>query len=165
MWALNQILKVRSYVLALGLTLLGLTGCQNTQGFEPPQLRLVNVEVETVKLLEQKFILHLQVDNPNNLPFSLHRVSYRLWLNDMEMGNGQLDKRFSIGAHDSRLIEVPLHTNIWQHIKPLTAALKTPQNPLHYRLEGKIKTGWLFGSNLRFNSQGEITPADYLPQL
>jgi len=58
---------------------------------------------------------------------------------------------------------VPLYTNIWQHIKPLAGTLKTPQNPLHYRLEGKIKTGWLFGTNLRFNNQGEMTPADYFP--
>jgi len=145
--------------------LLMISGCHTTEDLKAPQIRLVNIEVEEIKLLEQKFILHLQVDNPNNLLFPLHRVSYRLWLNNLEIGNGQLDKRFSIAAHNSRRIEVPLHTNIWQHIKPLTAALKNPQNPLHYRLQGKIKTGWLFGSNLHFNSQGEMTPADYLPQL
>jgi len=161
MFGLNQ----RFFAAVSLFLLLMISGCQTTEDFKPPQLQLVNIEVEEIKLLEQKFILHLQVDNPNNLPFSLHRVSYRLWLNNLEIGNGQLDKRLSIAAHDSRRIAVPLYTNIWQHIKPLAAALKNPQNPLHYRLEGKIKTGWLFGSNLRFNSQGEITPSDYLPQL
>jgi len=145
------------------ILLLLLTGCQSKEIFKEPQLRLVNIEVEQLKLLEQKFILHLKVDNPNSLPFALHRLSYQLWLNNTELGSGQLDKRLSIPANDSRILQVPLHTNIWQHIKPLSAALKNPQNPLQYRLEGKIKTGWIFGSNWRFNSQGEITPANYLP--
>jgi len=151
-------------VIAL-LLLLIISGCQNAEDLKQPQLRLVNIEVETLKLLEQKFILHLQVDNPNNLPLALHRVSYQLWLNNLELGSGQLDKRLSIPANDSRILQVPLHTNLWQHLKPLSAALKNPQNPLQYRLEGKIKSGWFFGSNWRFNSQGEITPADYLPPL
>jgi len=54
-----------------------ISGCQTTEDFTPPQLHLVNIEVEEIKLFEQKFILYLQVDNPNNLPFSLHRLSYR----------------------------------------------------------------------------------------
>ncbi|KXU36129.1 hypothetical protein AXE65_05605 [Ventosimonas gracilis] len=161
MFGLNQ----RFFTTVSLFLLLMISGCHTTEDLKTPQIRLVNIEVEEIKLLEQKFILHLQVDNPNDLTLALHRFSYQLWLNNLEIGNGQLDKRFSIAAHNSRLIEVPLHTNIWQHIKPLTAALKNPQNPLHYRLQGKIKTGWLFGSNLHFNSQGEMTPADYLPQL
>jgi len=148
---------------AIILLLLLLTGCQSKEIFNEPQLRLVNIEVEQLKLLEQRFILHIKVDNPNSLPFALHRVSYQLWLNNLELGSGQLDKRLSIPANDSRILQVPLHTNIWQHLKPLSAALKNPKNPLQYRLEGKIKTGWIFGSNWRFNSQGEITPANYLP--
>jgi len=153
------------FIAAQLLLLLLISGCKNSEDFKQPQLRLVNIDVEEIKLLEQKFILHLQVDNPNNLPFTLHRVSYRLWLNEMELGNGQFDKRLSVPANASRRLQVPLHTNIWQHLKPLSAALKTPKIPMRYRLEGKIKTGLLFGSNLSFNSQGEIIPADYLPEL
>jgi len=150
------------YPFALAFLLLGLSGCQSREVFEEPRLHLVNIKVESIKLLEQKFILYLQVDNPNRYPLSFRRISYRLWLNDMELGSGQIDKRFSVPGKNSRRLEVPLHTNIWQHLKPLSAALKTPQNPLHYRLEGKIKSGWLFGPNLHWNSQGKITPVDYL---
>jgi len=147
------------------LLFFALSGCQNTQAFKEPQLRLLNIEVQELKLLEQKFILHLQVDNPNILPLAFRRLSYRLWLNGMELGSGQLEKRFSVPAEDSRLLQVPLNTNIWQHLKPLSDSLKKPTKPIQYRLEGKIKTGWTFGDNLFFNSQGEITPADYLPEM
>jgi len=154
----------RFSVLIIGLLLL-LSGCQSTAEFKEPQLRLLKVEVKEINLLEQKFILHVQVDNPNPIPFSLSRLDYQLWLNDMEIGGGQLNKNFSVGVNDSRRVAIPLRTNIWQHLKPLSEALKNSQVPLRYRLQGKVKTDLLFGQSLPFYSQGEIIPSDYLPEM
>jgi len=69
-----------------------------------------------------------------------------------------------VGAKQSQRIEVPLYTNIWQHLKPLAAALKSPQTPLQYRLEGQAKSGWFWGCELPFHAYGKITPSDYLPE-
>jgi len=46
--------------------LLALSACQSFEPIKEPQLRLVNIEIEELKLLEQKFILHLDVYNPND---------------------------------------------------------------------------------------------------
>jgi len=78
MFRLNQRFSTAA---RLFLLLMMISGCQTAEDFTPPQLHLVNIEVEEIKLLEQKFILHLQVDNPNNLPFALHRLSYQATVN------------------------------------------------------------------------------------
>lgn len=36
--------------------------------------------------------------------------------------------------------------------------------PVHYRLEGKLKTGFLFGHSVRIGRNGDIIPGDLIPE-
>jgi LEA14-like dessication related protein len=42
--------------------------------------------------------------------------------------------------------------------------LKKTDQPIHYRLEGKLKTGFLFRHNVRIGRNGEIMPGNFIPE-
>ncbi|NLJ12452.1 MAG: hypothetical protein GX373_05540, partial [Gammaproteobacteria bacterium] len=49
--------------------------------FKKPDVQLVDVELVHAKLLEQQFILHFRVDNPNAQSLPMRSINYRVLLN------------------------------------------------------------------------------------
>ncbi len=66
------------------LLFLGLGGCASWFDFDndlpEPEVHLVKVEVVRAKLLEQKFLLHFRVDNPNDQDLTVRALEYRIHL-------------------------------------------------------------------------------------
>jgi hypothetical protein len=59
------------------------------------------IEVETVKarLLEQEFVLHLRVDNPNDSRLFIRNLSYAMRLNDLLLVQDEASVWRSVGGH------------------------------------------------------------------
>ena len=55
-------------LLLLSFLILQLTGCASwlDSDYRDPEVRLVKVEAVKMHLLEQEFVLHVRVDNPND---------------------------------------------------------------------------------------------------
>lgn len=71
------------------------------------------VEVETVKarLLEQEFVLHLRVDNPNDSRLFIRNVSYAIRLNDLLLVQDEASVWRSVGGHARRTFKIDHRTN------------------------------------------------------
>lgn len=123
------------------------------------------VEVETVKarLLEQEFVLHLQVVNPNDSRLFIRNLSYAIRLNDLLLVQDETSLWRSVGGHARRTFKITARTNLWQHLKPLAKLLKSGE-PLHYSLQGELATGLLMHRDLHLSRSGEIIPGDYHPE-
>ena len=61
------------------LLFLGLGGCASWFGNDEPepQVHLAKVEVIQAKLMQQKFLLHFRVDNPNDSDLTVRGIEYR----------------------------------------------------------------------------------------
>jgi LEA14-like dessication related protein len=155
--------KARFTLLAL---ILGLGGCSTwlTGNYEDPEVHLKRVEVVKAKLLEQRFKLHVVIDNPNDEDLPVRGLTYKVSLEGLLLAEGEDDSWFSVRAHGQAVHVIEVRTNLWEHLKPLAKLLRHPDRPLQYRLEGELRTGLLFGHNLSLRRTGELTPAGMLPE-
>ncbi|MCS3836671.1 LEA14-like dessication related protein [Pseudomonas sp. JAI111] len=157
--------RLARYLFTLFL-LSGLSGCASWfSNDEPdPQVHLVQVEVVRAKLLEQKFILHFRVDNPNDSDLTVRSLEYRIHLGDMLLTEGEHEHWFTVGPKHSAYFKVPIRTNLWPKVRDLVKMLKKPDQPIPYRLEGELETGLFIAHYVHLARNGVIIPADLIPE-
>ncbi|MFC3607443.1 LEA type 2 family protein [Stutzerimonas tarimensis] len=165
MTALSQKqLYLRTWLL-LGL-MLGLSGCSTWFGgrFEQPDVELVKVDIVKARMLEQEFLLRFRIDNPNDKSLPVRGLVYKVWLNDLELAEGESSAWANIPANSRGIYEVPVRTNLWRHMRYVVRLLERPSQPIRYRLDGELKTGMMFGQRVQISRDGEIIPADFVPE-
>lgn len=153
-------LQLGSLVLLAGL----MSGCSTwfSRDFQEPEVQLTHVELVYARLLEQEFLLEFRVDNPNDRSLPVRGISYSLSLNDIPLGRGQSNQWLTVPANGSVRLKLRAHTNLWRHIKSVSALLKKPDQPIRYALEAELKTGLMFNKKIPVRHQGSFTPGDYL---
>jgi LEA14-like dessication related protein len=145
---------------------LNLGGCASwfSDDSVDPAVHLVNVEVVRAKLLEQKFILHFRVDNPNDSDLTVRGLEYRIHLGDMLLAEGEHEHWFTVGPKHSAYFKVPIRTNLWPKVKDVVKLLKKPDQQIPYRLQGEMETGLFIAHYVHLERNGVIIPADFIPE-
>jgi LEA14-like dessication related protein len=153
-------------LLLFSLLILQLTGCASwfSSDYRDPEVQLVKVEMVKARLLQQEFVLHVRVDNPNDSRLFIRNLSYSVHLNDLLLAEGESSLWRSVGGHAQRTFKIPVRTNLWQQIKPLAKLLRQADQPLRYRLDGELNSGLIFTRELHLSRSGEIIPGDLLPE-
>ena len=156
-------LRIYSLMLAL---MFGLSGCASwfEDDSPPPHVSLVKVEVVRAKLLDQKFMLYFRIDNPNDDSLTIRGMEYRIHLSQFLLAEGETEQWFSVDPKSSSYFQVPIRTNLWQHLREMVKLLKKPDQPIPYRLEGTLETGLFFGKDVHLSHYGEIIPGDFIPE-
>lgn len=146
--------------ISLAVLILGLSGCSiwGTTPYRNPDIHLLKVQVVKAKLVQQDFNLHFKVENPNDSRIFVRGMRYKIRLNEIMLADGKSSHWFFVPAHSQKTFVVPIRTNLWQHLKPLAKMLKKSDQPIHYQLEGKLKTGILFRNSVEIGRSGDITP-------
>ena len=148
------------------LLFLGLGGCASWfSDDEPdPEVHLVRVEVVRAKLLEQRFVLHFRIDNPNDSDLTVRGLAYRIHLGDILLAEGEHEHWITVGPKRSGFYKVPIRTNLWPKVRDLVKQLKSPRQPVPYRLEGEMETGLFIAHYVHLARNGVIIPADLIPE-
>ncbi|WP_285417280.1 LEA type 2 family protein [Pseudomonas sp. efr-133-TYG-5] len=148
------------------ILLLNLGGCASwfADDSVDPAVHLVKVEVVRAKLLEQKFILHFRIDNPNDSDLTVRGLEYRIHLADLLLADGEYEHWITVGAKSSRFYNVPIRTNLWPQVKEVVKMLKNPRQQIPYRLEGEMETGLFIAHYVHLARNGVIIPADLIPE-
>lgn len=146
--------------------LLSLSGCASwfTDEDLAPAVHLVKVEVVKANLLEQRFTLHLRVDNPNDSDVTVRRLTYRVYLERFLLSEGEHEHWFTVTSHSSRYFKVPVRTNLWPQIRDVVKLLRKPERPIPYRLEGELEIGLFIGQDVHLKRNGVIIPGDFIPE-
>src|SRR5690554_235096 len=153
----------KSAVLLAAAVSLG-SGCSTwfSSDFAPPQVQLVDAEVVRARLVEQQFSLRFRIDNPNQHNLPLRGIEYQVELNEIALGQGTSNKWKTVPANGHSFYEVTIYTNLWRQIRDLVRMLETPDQPVNYSLQVRLKSGFLHGKNVDLSHQGSITPGYYL---
>ncbi|QEY58513.1 hypothetical protein FXF61_04745 [Pseudomonas sp. C27(2019)] len=160
---LATIQKTPALLLLLAV-LTSLSGCSTwlSSNFKKPDVQLVDVELVRAKLLEQQFILHFRVDNPNSQSLPIRSINYRILLNDTPLATGSNNQWLTVAGNSHAYFKIPVHTNLWRHMKVIVRMLEKPDQAIHYALHADIKTGLLFGKKINILRHGDIIPGDYI---
>ncbi len=146
------------------IALLGIIGgcASSSSSFKDPDVQLVDVELVHAKLLEQQFMLHFRVDNPNSQSLPMRGLDYRVLLNDTPLATGSSNQWLTIPGNDYAYFKIPVHTNLWRHMKVVIRMLENPDQPIHYALHAELKTGLMFSKKINLIRHGDIIPGDYI---
>jgi len=144
----------------------GLAGCSTwfSSDFKDPRVQLKNVEIIKARLLEQQFMLRFRIDNPNERSLPVRGLVYTVHLNDIELASGESSGWATVPANGFEYYEVPIHTNLWRHMKYVVRLLEKPDRPIAYRLDGELKTGLMLGRRVHISTNGEIIPGNFIPE-
>lgn len=156
----------RTFQLFTLLLTVSLGGCASwfSDDSVDPAVHLVNVEVVRAKLLEQKFILHFRIDNPNDSDLTVRGLEYRIHLDDLLLAEGEHEHWFTVGPKRSAYFKVPIRTNLWPQVKEVVKMLKNSNQPIPYRLQGEMETGLFIAHYVHLERNGVIIPADLIPE-
>lgn len=142
-----------------------LAGCAGWSGeqWRESQVHLVKVETVKARLLQQEFVIHLRVDNPNDSRLFIRNLNYSVRLNQLLLVDDEASIWRSVAAHEGRTFKITARTNLWKQLKPLAKLLKSRQ-PLRYSLQAELNTGLIIWRGLHLSRSDEIMPGDFLPE-
>ena len=148
------------------LLFIGLGSCASWRGDEAPepQVHLTKVVVVRARLVEQKFMLHFRVDNPDDSDLTVRGITYRIHLGDLLLTEGEHEHWFTVRPGHSRYFRVPIRTNLWPQVRKLVKMLEKPRQQIPYRLEGELETGLFIAHYVHLRRNGVIIAADFIAE-
>jgi LEA14-like dessication related protein len=150
----------RARLCVAALTLLALPACSRIaeRAFSQPVLAVRGVKVHSIGLTGSSLDVTLFVTNPNPYPLPIHRATYRFTLSDStEVGRGESATAFTLPAHDSAAIQLPVDVS-WQGLRA-AGRDAARDGTVDYRLTGTVTLDTPLGEpNVPFDLAGRFTP-------
>ena len=89
---------------------LGAAGCASIgrSVFREPVVNFRNVEVKGLGLSGGSLDVVLSVYNPNGFKLDATRLTYRLQVDSIDVGDGAIDQQFVVQENDSSLVRLPV---------------------------------------------------------
>ena len=142
------------------LILLALAACSAIaeRAFSRPLIAVRGVKVRSVGITGGSIEVSLHISNPNPYPLPVQRATYTFALADStEIGRGESAAAFTLPAHDSTVVELPLDVS-WQGLRA-AARDAARDGTVDYRLTGSVTIDTPVGNpNVPFESAGRFTP-------
>lgn len=152
--------RLTLYVLGLFTALLvlaSLSGCSTLQSqFEQPTVRLANVALLEVGLLQQTYGVTLQVDNPNGFALPIKGINYNVRLAGQDFASGLTPNAFTIPANGSDQVQVEVRTNLLESIGHLSRMLSGGPQDIDYEMSGDIQVNLPLIGAIPFTRSGTI---------
>ncbi|MEJ7760022.1 MAG: LEA type 2 family protein [Gemmatimonadaceae bacterium] len=76
--------------------------------FREPLVRFGSVNIRGLGLTGGALDVVLNVYNPNGFDLNATRLTYRLMVDEKQLGNGQLDRAFRVRDGDSTMVTIPV---------------------------------------------------------
>lgn len=120
------------------LVLAGMTSCATlTSSLEPPTVTLAGIDLKELGLFEQRFVLRLRLQNPNNITLPIAGMRYDLAINDQDFARGVSEQVVSVPAFGETMLDVDVTSNL-QNVLDQLAPKKKSTEQLRYQLRGHV---------------------------
>jgi LEA14-like dessication related protein len=123
---------------------------------QKPQLSLVGVELRQAQLMEQRFVVRLRVQNPNDRALPIRGIECAMELAGERFGNGTSAAAFTVPARGEAVFDMLVVTNLAASLSRLLPQLTDAREPLDYRLVGTVSTDLAFLRSIPFDQRGEL---------
>jgi LEA14-like dessication related protein len=123
------------FVLALLGTIL--TGCATMAGLnEAPRVRLASITPVDFQLFEQRFLVTLQVQNPNAKDITIRGLDYTIEVNDILFAQGVSGKTITVPAYGESTAQVEVVSTLERVLEQLQAFGYRAKPSLDYAIRG-----------------------------
>jgi LEA14-like dessication related protein len=129
-------------------------GCVTTH-FEPPQLTVVNMQVQSADLFSQRMLVHMRVANPNARALPVKSIEYRIQVGGADFAQGLADKPFVVPAMGEAEFDVQVTANLANALTQILGR-KGSRDSLDYRLIGSVSLSSGFLRRIPFDERGSV---------
>ena len=116
---------------------------------EQPTIQVHKVQMGKFNLRGGSATFVLDIQNPNSFSIPLSGLDYGLRLNGIQVAQGVKEERVTIGAKQSRKLEIPLQFSFTNMVTMLPGLLRNKS--LNYDLGGSVHLPWF---KVPFNRAG-----------
>ncbi len=134
--------------------------CVAFRPIEQPNLSIVNLDVAEATVLEQRYLIRVRVQNPNDFDLAVTGIKYDLKLNGQPFLNGVSGQSFVVPRYGEAITEVTGVSTLFSFVRQIEELQQNKTNALSYELTGKMSLSDRFG-RLPFSYRGELS----LPQV
>lgn len=146
----------RRALVALGVPLLSLLGsCAVIPKLEAPKLSVVGLKLQGGDFFSQKLQVRMRVFNPNDRELPIKGITYRLEVNDTELGNGSTAAPFTVPAMGEAEFDMQITANLASALGKLLAR-RNSSEALDYRLVGAVALSSGFLRRIPFDERGSV---------
>lgn len=123
---------------------------------QTPAINAESVQLTEVALDEQRFIVHVHVDNPNDRALPIKSVSCTLQLADVEVGRGESAAPFAVPPHGDTDFDMLVTTNFAASMPNLLRRVIQRGNLPEYHLSGWVNPDHALLPPIPFTKSGQI---------
>ena len=155
--------RLCKWIIAAAFMLAFMAACAGVgKRLEPPSVKLADIRLEALNVLEAVFDVKMRVFNTNDTALQIRGIECKIDLNGKEFAMGVTESEVEVPSYGTALLPLQVYSSVFDIIK--NAADLPSQNQLDYRIKGKLRLGGsAFPSILPFESQGHISLPD-LPE-
>lgn len=142
-----------------GMLALLLAGCASTlqNMVKSPSVALRGVELVSLGLSNQTFMLTFDVNNPNSFSLPVSSVTYGVKLDGQRFASGTTADRFSIPASGASQFAISVDLNLLQTAPQLLSlARQGLGKEVKYELEGQLAVDLPLAPPLTYRNSGSI---------
>ena len=132
-----------------------LFGCAAFPRLEAPKLSLIAVEMQSADIFSQRLKVRMRVLNPNARELPVKGITYRIEVNDSELGRGLTNTPFVVPAMGEAEFDVQVTTNLAGMLGKLLSR-RGSQDSLQYRLVGEVALASGFLRRIPFDERGSV---------
>jgi len=140
---------------AAAALLITLSGCASTFKLEAPRLSVVSMKVQSADIFSQRMQIRMRVQNPNDRELPVKGITYRIEVNDAELGQGVADTPFVVPAMGEAEFDMVFTANLATALSQLLSR-KGSAETIDYRLRGEVALSSGLLRHVPFDERGSV---------
>lgn len=135
-----------------------LAGCASMQQLvSAPDVRLRQVQVESVDVAGQSFLLSFDVTNPNPFPLPISTISYAVALDGHPFASGNTDSSFTVPARGDGEFAISVDLNLLRTAPELLFIARDGfRRDIAYSLSGELGIDLPYAKPVTFGTDGHV---------
>jgi LEA14-like dessication related protein len=101
---------------------------------EPPYVSLVNMNILQIGIFEQRFLLQLRIQNPNDFALSISGMKYTLMINEKDFARGVNRQSVNLPAYGEEIVDVEVVSDLGNLLNQIRELGTGQKQTLSFRL-------------------------------
>lgn len=145
--------RLMPVVLAMGLAACSLFAPQ----FERPYVSVVSIEMRSGNLLQQTFLVKLNVQNPNDRALPVNGLQVQLNVGGQQIAGGASDRAFVVPARGESGFDMTIKANMAMALALLADKMNQHSDSIEYEVTGMASIDLPFLRDLPFHQTGTFS--------
>jgi LEA14-like dessication related protein len=144
----------RSWLCALACLPL-FAGCAVLPKLEAPKLSVVSLKLQSGDIFSQRVLVRMRVFNPNTRELPVKGITYRIEVNDAELGRGETSAPFLVPSMGEVEFDMQFTANLAGALARFLSRRNSSEE-LGYRLVGEVNLASGFLRRIPFDEHGSV---------